>query len=163
MVVSRSPTAQNALTSPLNRRGRRTPCRNVCSTTYGDVVCRGCKRFSHEINQWNRLSEARQERIWKRLASIYDESISACVRVSDVQLFNSQSQEILDDSQPSMASAIYELLQRADASVSELGLTPVDASDRISAMQLFEEIEEEIYQRSLAYFQYSFKQTIDQV
>ncbi|MEM9624509.1 MAG: DUF1289 domain-containing protein, partial [Pseudomonadota bacterium] len=32
---------------------KRTPCVGICSTTYGDLVCRGCKRFAHEIVQWN--------------------------------------------------------------------------------------------------------------
>ena len=27
----------------------RTPCVGICSTTYGDDVCRGCKRFSFEV------------------------------------------------------------------------------------------------------------------
>ena len=28
---------------------KRTPCIGVCSTTYGDDICRGCRRFRHEI------------------------------------------------------------------------------------------------------------------
>lgn len=31
----------------------KTPCVGLCSTVYGDLVCRGCKRFHHEVIHWN--------------------------------------------------------------------------------------------------------------
>ena len=31
-----------------------TPCLGICSTTYGDDVCKGCKRFVHEVISWNK-------------------------------------------------------------------------------------------------------------
>ena len=34
----------------------RTPCIGVCSTGIGDAVCRGCKRFTHEVIDWNGYS-----------------------------------------------------------------------------------------------------------
>lgn len=43
------------------------PCIGRCSTTYGDTVCRGCKRFCHEIIHWNRCSEIQHTDIWRRL------------------------------------------------------------------------------------------------
>lgn len=33
-----------------------TPCLGICSTTYGDDVCKGCKRFVHEIINWPKYS-----------------------------------------------------------------------------------------------------------
>ena len=35
----------------------KTPCVGLCSTVYGDLVCRGCKRFHHEVIQWNGYNE----------------------------------------------------------------------------------------------------------
>ena len=35
----------------------RTPCVGICSTTYGDEVCRGCKRFYFEVINWNKYDE----------------------------------------------------------------------------------------------------------
>ena len=35
----------------------KTPCIGVCSTGIGDSVCRGCKRFSHEVIDWNSYSQ----------------------------------------------------------------------------------------------------------
>ena len=32
----------------------KTPCLGICSTTsVGDVVCRGCKRYAFEVIDWN--------------------------------------------------------------------------------------------------------------
>ena len=36
---------------------KRTPCIGVCSTTYGDDICRGCRRFRHEITSWINYSD----------------------------------------------------------------------------------------------------------
>jgi predicted Fe-S protein YdhL (DUF1289 family) len=33
-----------------------TPCLGICSTTYGDDVCKGCKRVVHEIISWPKYS-----------------------------------------------------------------------------------------------------------
>ena len=44
-----------------------TPCAGRCSTVFGDNVCRGCRRFSHEVIHWNRYSEEEQLAVWKRL------------------------------------------------------------------------------------------------
>ena len=35
----------------------RTPCIGVCSTVFGDTVCRGCRRFSHEVVNWNAYTD----------------------------------------------------------------------------------------------------------
>ncbi|MEL0305883.1 MAG: DUF1289 domain-containing protein, partial [Halieaceae bacterium] len=39
----------------------RTPCIGVCSTGVGDVVCRGCKRFAHEVIDWNGYSPEQKQ------------------------------------------------------------------------------------------------------
>ena len=153
----------NTLISPLNRHGRTTPCRSICSTTYGDFVCRGCKRFAHEIIEWNQLDDVYKEEIWSRLDTVYRESIRACVSVSNADVFNRHvdENEIAFSTDPERA--IYELLQVVDAPVANLGLLPTEASIGTSSLRLFNEIENEIYRRSLAYYEYYFKRTIDQV
>lgn len=44
-----------------------TPCAGRCSTTFGDHVCRGCRRFNHEIINWNSYSIEQQYAVWQRL------------------------------------------------------------------------------------------------
>ena len=44
-----------------------TPCVGICSTTFGDTVCRGCRRYLHEVINWNRYSDNEKRLIWQRL------------------------------------------------------------------------------------------------
>jgi len=54
----------------------KTPCIGVCSTGIGDRVCRGCKRFAHEVIYWNSYSNAEKLLIEQRL----EDFLSRCVR-----------------------------------------------------------------------------------
>ena len=53
----------------------KTPCIGVCSTGIGDAVCRGCKRFAHEVIDWNGYSTEQKGAIDARL----DEFLAKCV------------------------------------------------------------------------------------
>lgn len=44
-----------------------SPCVGVCSTTFGDDICYGCKRTYLEVIQWNALSDAEKNQINQRL------------------------------------------------------------------------------------------------
>ena len=44
-----------------------TPCLGICSTTYGDDVCKGCKRFVHEIIGWPKFSQDERALVNDRL------------------------------------------------------------------------------------------------
>ena len=44
-----------------------TPCLGICSTTYGDDVCKGCKRFVHEIIGWPKYSQDERALVNDRL------------------------------------------------------------------------------------------------
>lgn len=44
-----------------------TPCAGRCSTVFGDAVCRGCRRFNHEVIQWNTYTSEQRMIIWQRL------------------------------------------------------------------------------------------------
>ena len=48
-----------------------SPCIGACSTTaLGDLVCRGCKRFAHEVIDWNRYSDAQKLATERRLQQL---------------------------------------------------------------------------------------------
>ncbi len=50
-----------------------TPCAGRCSTVFGDAVCRGCRRFNHEVIQWNRYDGKHHTLVWKRLDAQLDQ------------------------------------------------------------------------------------------
>ena len=63
-----------------------TPCVGLCSTTYGDSVCRGCKRFAHEIVDWNRYDDPQKSAVLSRLTQLMLGVVSRYVLVTDTQL-----------------------------------------------------------------------------
>jgi len=49
----------------------RTPCIGVCSTTsVGDRICRGCKRYAFEVIRWNGYLDAEKEAVLRRIEAL---------------------------------------------------------------------------------------------
>jgi len=49
----------------------RTPCIGICSTTsLGDAVCRGCKRYSFEVINWNSYTDAEKLAVLGRVEKL---------------------------------------------------------------------------------------------
>ncbi len=44
-----------------------SPCIGICSTTYGDQVCRGCKRHYDEVISWNAFKDNEKQEILERI------------------------------------------------------------------------------------------------
>ncbi len=67
-----------------------TPCIGVCSTIYGDDICRGCHRSYDEIIEWNALSLAKKSSILDRLEKLQIKHCSAYLHVSNKKLLLTQ-------------------------------------------------------------------------
>jgi predicted Fe-S protein YdhL (DUF1289 family) len=61
----------------------KTPCVGLCSTVYGDLVCRGCKRFHHEVIHWNGYDEGAKRAVWLRLEQLLVQVMVAKLEVFD--------------------------------------------------------------------------------
>ncbi|MCB1649961.1 MAG: DUF1289 domain-containing protein [Gammaproteobacteria bacterium] len=49
----------------------RTPCIGVCSTTsVGDRVCRGCKRYAFEVIRWNGYQNEEKASVLRRIEAL---------------------------------------------------------------------------------------------
>lgn len=70
-----------------------TPCIGVCSTVYGDDICRGCKRIYTEIIAWNTYNEDEKQRIFDRLAIQIVTVMQDKVEVTDVNGLKQQLNE----------------------------------------------------------------------
>ncbi|GAB5450003.1 MAG: DUF1289 domain-containing protein [Halioglobus sp.] len=68
----------------------KTPCIGVCSTGIGDSVCRGCKRFSHEVIDWNSYSLEQKRVIDGRLAGFLSQCVKNKLQVTDRDLLKWQ-------------------------------------------------------------------------
>lgn len=61
----------------------KTPCIGVCSTGIGDSVCRGCKRFAHEVIGWNGYSDEERQLIMRRIETLLSQVVENHIRVVD--------------------------------------------------------------------------------
>jgi predicted Fe-S protein YdhL (DUF1289 family) len=70
----------------LQKKRSSTPCLGICSTTFGDEVCKGCKRFSHEIVSWTKYSLEEREIIIHRLEKFKVQILQDRFKVYDSEL-----------------------------------------------------------------------------
>ena len=95
----------------------RTPCVGICSTTYGDEVCRGCKRFSFEVINWNGFTPEERESVWKRLEKLKTQIMSSRLQILEPELLDNKIRyyqlKIKDDlsKQKSLLKKFKELFQ----------------------------------------------------
>jgi predicted Fe-S protein YdhL (DUF1289 family) len=149
---------------------KRTPCVGICSTTYGDLVCRGCKRFAHEIVQWNGYDEAQQDAVRGRLQQVRDEVLQLLVRCDDEGLLRQALTDTGLENLPAL-DAQYELMRfmvRRDQPLASVGLAMVagpivDAqsagreADDLDTLRLLQLIDTECFERAKAHYERNFK------
>ena len=61
-----------------------TPCAGRCSTVFGDSVCRGCRRFNHEVIKWNTYTADQQSAVWHRLDAQLDQILVPLLPLADL-------------------------------------------------------------------------------
>lgn len=71
----------------------KTPCVGLCSTVYGDLVCRGCKRFHHEVVNWNGYSDEEKRSVLSRLEVLLTQVMMAKLEVFDAQRLRAQLEQ----------------------------------------------------------------------
>lgn len=71
----------------------KTPCVGLCSTVYGDLVCRGCKRFHHEVIHWNGYDEDQKRAVWLRLEHLLVQVMTAKLEVFDADKLRQQLEQ----------------------------------------------------------------------
>lgn len=147
---------------------RRTPCVGICSTTYGDLICRGCKRFAHEIVSWNGYTVQQQQQIWCRLEQLRDGCVEAHLTIFDESRLRDYGSgtAVPPGASPlprggSLLSLAYESLRQAhpDRSLEMLGMRALDPM--LSARSsLRAAIDQEFYRRSVAHYERNFKTSL---
>ncbi|MEE4283872.1 MAG: DUF1289 domain-containing protein [Pseudomonadales bacterium] len=136
---------------------RRTPCVGICSTTYGDLVCRGCKRFAHEIVQWNGYEASQQQQIWARLQGLRDEVVEHTLTIIDKTCYDehTQAKHLQDLAAVEQRYELVRHLAIQNMPLSAGGLQTSTATD--DALTTLQAIDGEIYRRSLAHYERNYK------
>jgi predicted Fe-S protein YdhL (DUF1289 family) len=75
----------------------KTPCIGVCSTGIGDRVCRGCKRFAHEVIDWNSYNNQQKTLIDQRLTDFLSRCVANKLQVAEPALLERQLQAQMID------------------------------------------------------------------
>jgi predicted Fe-S protein YdhL (DUF1289 family) len=136
----------------------KTPCIGVCSTGIGDSVCRGCKRFSHEVINWNSYSQQQKQAVDGRLSQFLSQCVGNKLRVVDRRLLEWQLrvQQIDYNSCHDEYCWVFSLIKAGANQIDNPGdfgfeLLPPYASTRLA--QLRDMIDEEFYLLSEAHYE----------
>lgn len=153
-----SDSAADEHNNPVRRPA--TPCVGICSTTYGDLVCRGCKRFAHEVRGWNGYSHEQQEAIWTRLKKIRGGCVTKFVEIVDPDKLArvTEGRVAPDETMPMRA---LEVIKNKIATLSQSGLRIQTPAGDLPERLLFDAIEREFYVRSCAEYERSFEVVIE--
>lgn len=141
---------------------RSSPCVGICSTTYGDLVCRGCKRFAHEVVGWNGYDETQRASVRARLAELRDGCVHRRVRVGDSSTFEALAGGLPQACVEDLTSGgyIFEVLRRharGAPSLRSLGLVAQLGFAHLDPVALRDAIDAEFFERAVAHYERSFK------
>ena len=139
-----------------------TPCIGICSTTFGDDVCKGCKRFSHEITNWGKFSTDERAIVNSRLEHFRITILEEKFTISDSELFESKMNEFSINFNSSLEPItwIFDLLRASsnkDLNVNDFGVEILPAFSDLSLIELRDLINQEMLQLSEAHYYKFFK------
>ena len=139
----------------------KTPCIGVCSTVFGDEVCRGCKRFQHEIIKWNAYDDIEKRSVLNRLELLKVQIMQSKIMIIDEDLLRSKLHEykVKFDEDSDSLCWVFDLLRSGSQSIadpSEFGFDLINSSV-LNLSELKKVMEEELFQLSEAHYQRYFK------
>ncbi|WP_223826249.1 DUF1289 domain-containing protein [Spongiibacter pelagi] len=135
-----------------------TPCIGVCSTGIGDDVCRGCKRFCHEVIHWNSYSEEQKQLIDQRLDGFLVQVMADKLVIDNPDLleWQLQIQRVRYRNHKDPYIWLFQLLKAGAGQIGETrqyGFTVRKPWRELSLHALRELIDQEFYRLSKAHYQ----------
>lgn len=134
-----------------------TPCVGICSTTYGDTVCRGCRRYLPEVIDWNRYSAAEKRLIWLRLDGLLAQIMPRYFELTDPALLRQQLDHMrlsyrLDASAWTWLQILLKNAARQLTDLTPFGVRRLDTS-ALSLYELKELMNSELHTLASAYYE----------
>ncbi|MDX9874542.1 MAG: DUF1289 domain-containing protein [Spongiibacteraceae bacterium] len=135
-----------------------TPCIGVCSTAISDEVCRGCKRFAHEVIAWNSYTETEKQAVEARLDQLLSQIVGAKLTVFDVALLRQQLeiQRVRYRPNRSPLCWVFELLRAGAGQIQDTRLFGFEVHPGFRALplvELREMIDQEFFILSNAHYE----------
>lgn len=136
----------------------KTPCIGICSTVFGDKVCRGCKRYSDEIVEWNAYTQPQKQAVDDRLQAHLLQILDGKIIVKDADKF----QRLLGEHNIRYLTArpplcwVNDLLRTRIAEelpLADFGLALTTDAAGMSIADLRQTLDNELYDLSQAHYQ----------
>ena len=143
----------------LQKKRSSTPCLGICTTTFGDEVCKGCKRFAHEIISWPKYSENEREIINGRLEQFKVKILQNRFKIFDSELLASKLEEKAINFNHSLEPLtwIFDLFRAAGSQEFELKNYGIQSLISFDPKVIKDEINTELLELSEAHHQRYFK------
>ncbi|WP_177247088.1 DUF1289 domain-containing protein [Marinospirillum alkaliphilum] len=128
----------------------KSPCVGFCSTTFGDPICRGCKRTIREVDQWNTLTGGEQRQVWQRLWQQTTEVVCRYLAVKDSTLLRQQLQRFAVRHHLGAPPEVWalDLLRAGSEQIRDLsayGLELLPSWKRLTPAELFNRINAQLW------------------
>lgn len=136
----------------------KTPCVGICSTGIGDNVCRGCKRFAHEVIDWNAYTNEQKSIIAERLENFLIQVVQLHFEIFDEEILLSQvkHQQIIFKPEQNPYCWLFDLLRAGASQIKDLsvyGVGLLDSSKSLSLSDIRDQIDKDFYALSCAYYE----------
>ena len=143
----------------LQKKRSSTPCLGICSTTFGDEVCKGCKRFSHEIVSWTKYSLEEREIINDRLEKFKIKILQDRFKVFDSALLANRLDEKAINFNHSLdpITWIFDLFRAAGSQEFDLKNYGIESLNHFNPKTIKDEINDELLKLSEAHHERYFK------
>ena len=143
----------------LIRKRSSTPCLGICSTTFGDEVCKGCKRFAHEIVSWTKYSLEEREIINDRLEKFKIKILQNRFKIIDSNLLATRLEEKAINFNHSLdpLTWIFDLFRAAGSQEFDLRNFGIESLSHFNPKTIKDDINKELLQLSEAHHERYFK------
>ena len=141
----------------LQKKRSSTPCLGICSTTFGDEVCKGCKRFAHEIVSWTKYSQEEREIVNDRLEKFKIQILQHRFAITDKNLFESMLEEKAINFNHSLdpLTWIFDLFRAAGSQTFDISNFGIKSLVQFNPKTIRDEINNELLELSEAHHELS--------
>ena len=147
--------------SKLEKKRSATPWLGICSTTFGDEVCKGCKRFSHEVVSWTKYSLEEREIVNNRLEKFKIKILKNRFEIIDKKLLSKKLEDKAISFNHSLdpLTWIFDLFRAAGSQSFDLNNYGIKSLNEFNPKTIKDEINDELLELSEAHHDRYFKNT----
>jgi predicted Fe-S protein YdhL (DUF1289 family) len=117
----------------------KTPCIGICSTTsVGDWVCRGCKRYSTEVIGWISYSEEEKAAVMRRIEQLTTQILAGKFSIDSEDDLKAGLRRLSVPFDPSLSPYcwLHNLLKKAHHRIDSLASFGVSVKEEFAGIEL---------------------------